>query len=417
MLKSAYILILLIGFSTKISAQYRAPLYLRATEKKEREKMHERILQNIILKNLELPLTDETEENWEAAFQAMEVVGFYNASSWQKMEIAMQAAPFQSTTFQRHILEAAYTLYPGEFIHEAKALMSNTTDPKIFAMCGVYLLKSKQDKEPILTMMRQNFSDSFLNTPILLMLTKQLNTTDESFKMPDKLLADLVSDKFLPGQTVMYSFQRKNRNYPGIVMVRNGKGNFIKDSSGNYFSVPQLARGIADLPFYLTKGNTPQGIYRMFGFAISGSQFIGPTANIQMGMPVELSKKKFLLSTNSDSNWSIESYASLLPASLKNYEPLYESWYAGLAGRNAIIAHGTTLDPELYAGQPYYPMTPTEGCLCTKEFWDGKLIYSDQQKLVSALLRAGGAYGYTVVIEIDDQKKPVTLDDVQKFFK
>ena len=72
----------------------------------------------------------------------------------------------------------------------------------------------------------------------------------------------------------------------------------------------------------------------------------------------------------------------LLPAKLKNYSPLYESFYAGKAGRSEIIAHGTAINPEYYKGKQYYPYTPTQGCLSTKELWssvNGKLIYNDQQ--------------------------------------
>ena len=102
----------------------------------------------------------------------------------------------------------------------------------------------------------------------------------------------------------------------------------------------------------------------------------------------------------------------LIPADLKTYLPLYNSFYAGLAGRREIIAHGTTIDPKWYHSQPYYPLTPTQGCLCTKEIWDGKRVESDQQKLVNGLLKAGGANGYCVVIELDDNQHPVLLKDI-----
>jgi len=410
-----FILIFIFSISLTTFSQYRAPLYLKATERTERDKMHVRILENIILKNLQKSLSDDTEENWQSAFQAMEVVDFKNDFTWQKMQEALSSALFQSVDFQRHVLETAFALYPDQFIHEVTAIMRNTQDPKIFAMCGVYLLKSKQDPQFILQTLDRSFSDSMKDNLILLMLKNELKQT-ENQKDAKEFLPSLLSPSFLPSQIVMFSFQRKNRDYPGLVMVRNRNGTFVKDTSGNYFSVPQLARGIANLPFFLTKGNTPQGIYKMFGFGVSGSQFIGPTANVQMGMPVEISKSKFLgTSQPGDSDWKIEDYASLIPASLKSFQPLYEVWYAGLAGRNAIISHGTTIDPELYKGKPYYPMTPTEGCLCTKEFWDGKLTYSDQQRLVSALLKAGGAHGYVVVIELDDEQRPVNTEDLLPF--
>ena len=86
-----------------------------------------------------------------------------------------------------------------------------------------------------------------------------------------------------------------------------------------------------------------------------------------------------------------------------------------IAGRTEIIAHGTTIDPNYYAGKPYYPLTPTEGCLCTKEIWNGKRIESDQEKLVNGLLQAGGANGYCVVIEIDDKNEPVMLKDLMPY--
>jgi hypothetical protein len=186
-------------------------------------------------------------------------------------------------------------------------------------------------------------------------------------------VAHLLGDTFLTGEMVVYSFQRKNRNFPGLAMVRDKDGKFIKDVNGKYFSVPQLARSCTNMPGYLTNGNTPQGLFKIFSFAVSQGSFIGPTTNIQMVLPYEHS---------TDVNDSVtqsfgENYKLLLPLSWRNYYPVYESWYAGKAGRTEIIAHGTTVNLAYYVKQPYYPLTPTQGCLCTKEIWsavDGKRI-------------------------------------------
>jgi hypothetical protein len=245
------------------------------------------------------------------------------------------------------------------------------------------------------------------------MLSTRLKPTDINPQPVHEVLKEVLNKSFLPHQIVMYSFQRKNRDYPGMVLIRNAEGNFVKDSSGNIFHLPQLARSISNLPGYFQNGNTPQGIFKMYGFAVSMSNFIGPTANVQMGMPVELTIQKFFDdSTILDSAWTMDWYQKLIPKKLRNYLPLYGSYYAGLAGRSEIIAHGTTIDPNFYSGKPYYPLTPTQGCLCTKEIWDGKRLESDQQKLVNGLLKAGGANGYCVVIEIDDKHAPVTIKDL-----
>ena len=156
----------------------------------------------------------------------------------------------------------------------------------------------------------------------------------------------------------------------------------------------------------------------MHGFDVSMSSFIGPTANIQLSMPVETSIQNFLCdSAISDTIWNIDYYKQLIPPGLKDYLPLYYSYYAGLAGRTEIIAHGTTIDPNIYLNKPYFPLTPSQGCLCTKEIWNGKRLESDQQKLVNALLKAGGANGYCVVIELNDKQSAVTLEDVRLFLK
>ena len=154
----------------------------------------------------------------------------------------------------------------------------------------------------------------------------------------------------------------------------------------------------------------------MKGFNVSRSNFIGPTPNIQLSMPAEEKVSAFLGDSSiTDTTWQIDYYSRLLPQSLKKYQPLYETYYAGLAGRTEIIAHGTTINPEYYKDQPWYPHTPSQGCLSTKEIWNGKRMESNQQKLVYALLSAGGAHGYCVVLDLDDKQTAVTIQEILPF--
>jgi hypothetical protein len=159
----------------------------------------------------------------------------------------------------------------------------------------------------------------------------------------------------------------------------------------------------------------------MDGFDHSKSSFIGPTTNIQLTMPFEFMASHFYQdSTLTDSTWDINMYKGLLPANFRNYIPMFQSYHAGKAGRTEIIAHGTTVDPGYYKGMKYYPLTPTQGCLCTKEIWNettGKILESDQQKLINAITQAGGPHGYAIVINIDDRQEPVTINDIIPFLK
>lgn len=387
------------------------------TTKESRTREYKNLIDNSINKNLLLNLTDSTEENWQTAFDAMELLNYRTAFIDARIHTVMDSLSFRTVSFQTAMLQLIYPLYLKDFVPQVAALVNKTTDPKLFAMCSEYLFangKSAAYKNALLKRINEIQQSSGIATEIPFFTVLKSKATLTALKMPP--VKDLLAPAFLPNEMVIYSFQRKNRNYPGLVLVRTKDGNFIKDASGNYFNVPQLARSCTNMPGYLSNGNTPQGIFKIFGFAVSQGSFIGPTTNIQMVLPYERSTDV----SDSVTQSLGDNYRFMLPASWKNYFPFFEAYYAGKASRSEIIAHGTTVNPAYYAKQPYYPLTPTQGCLCTKEIWsaaDGKRLESDQQKLVDAVKKAGGANGYCVVIEIDDQQKPVVLKDVLPFLK
>ena len=99
---------------------------------------------------------------------------------------------------------------------------------------------------------------------------------------------------------------------------------------------------------------------------------------------------------------------------------MMEAWAAGRIGRTEIIAHGTTIDPEYFKGKPFYPLTPTMGCLCAKELWNpttGHLLVSEQNNLVNAFLSTPGRKGWLVVLNLDDQHRPVSREDVEALIR
>ncbi len=394
-------------------------LYHRAALKTNQDKLYRNLVQNTINKNLSKALKDSTEDYWQDAFQAMEVLQYKSKWIDGKINAAGEYLISGTVSFQRAFLELIYAHYPAKFRQPVQQLFTQTTDAKIFAMCAVYLLKSDSTKENInfiAVKTKMSLQEAAAN-PILLELQQYIAGFNQPVNSPD--ISPFFQKNYLPGNVLLISFQRKNRDYPGLVMVRDAVGNFIKDSSGNYFSVPQLARSVGNLPSFLTNGNTPQGILRMDKFNVSVSSFIGPTPNLQLSLPFEKKAFHFFQSQDeSDTIWNIERYKNLLPEKLRQYIPLQQTWNAGMAGRTEIIAHGSTVNPGYYLHQPFYPLTPTQGCLATTELWsaeNGKRIMSDQQKLVGAVLKAGGASGYVIVIEINDAQKAVSIGDIIPF--
>ena len=388
--------------------------------KPNRDKLYRNIVRNTINSNLSVPLSDSTEDKWEDAFRAIEFLAYRSPWIDKKINFAFGELPGRTVSFQRSLLELGFAVYPAMFNTQVRSLLIQTSDVKVFAMCANYILKtdsSETEKRTIHEIINQKLlMDS--GNPILEQLLYQLTNTEKN-NTPS--IHTLLQKNYLPGHVLIISFQRTNRNYPGLVLVRDAKGNFLTEAYGNYFSVPQLARSITGLPGYLTNGNTPEGIYRMYGFDQSKSIFIGPTNNIQLSMPFEKKASHFFNNPALvDNDWNINHYKNLLPENFRNYYPLFQSYYAGKAGRTEIIAHGTTVDPAYYKGKPYYPFTPTQGCLCTKELWNentGTLLESDQQKLADAVTKAGGPYGYAIVFNLDDSQEPVTIKDIYLFLK
>lgn len=208
--------------------------------------------------------------------------------------------------------------------------------------------------------------------------------------------------------------QRNDRDYKGIAIIRKPDGKFLRNADGTIFNIPQLARSITNLPTYLTNGNTPQGIFSMQGIDTSKKIFIGRTPNIQLIMPFETSPSVFFHNNINNNIWGNNLYENLLPESWRKYFPIWGTFYAGEAGRTEIISHGTTIDPSFYFGKTYYPSTPTVGCLCANEIWsdDGTRAVSDQEALIEALKSTGDVNGYIVVVELDNKKQPVVIDEI-----
>jgi hypothetical protein len=135
-------------------------------------------------------------------------------------------------------------------------------------------------------------------------------------------------------------------------------------------------------------------------------------------MPHEKNWEKYFHQPIDSTQDSLQLYRQLLPYTWRNYLPMYESWNAGKIGRTEIIAHGTTIDPEYFKDKPYYPLTPTMGCLSAKELWNvtsGKLLVSEQLNLVSTYASTPEQKGFLYVINLDNQQKPVEREEIEKW--
>ncbi len=408
---------LLLGTVVFPYAQNRGP-YFKEALKEKRTAFYKQIV-NGINKNLLLLPTAENEEALSSAFYNIGLVKYKTSFVNSKIDSAVKYINNHSNDYKKALLNLINSDYPKKYTAYIKPVFKTAVhDAKLMAMAANYLLPTATNAD--VKMMQQQTLTALATEPdnaILFELSQQLKNHPKKITTPS--IKTFFAKNYLPGQVLVFSFQRKDRNYPGLAMVRNADGNFIKNIDSTFFAVGQLARSASNMPGYITNGNTPQGFFRMNGFDTSKSFFIGPTTNIQLSMPHEY--HPFVVNEKLiDTTWSLQQYKDLLPTNFKNYHPMYGTFYAGKAGRTEIIAHGTTIDTSFYTNQTYAPYTPSAGCLCTKEIWNNKTGYlqtSDQLLLTQAIQKAGGPYGYLIVIEIDDKKSPVSIKDIISYVK
>ena len=415
-----YALLLSIGLlgASAATAQQAMPVYSGFTTASFRQAFYQGLLTWSIRNNLSKSLPDtDNAYDFQSAFWPMELILYKSPYVKQRLDYAFLKADSLSEAFQRGLLEVVYTNWPDSFRVPVRQMLERTRQPEILALAAEYLLRGHPDssiRNLVEMQLQRDPFDTLTQNPVLEALSRRLDPEAQAQAMPP--LTDLLSEAFAAGLPVIYSFQRPDRNEPGLAVVRQPDGHFVRNPDGSIFHVPQLARAISNLPYYLTNGNTPQGIFRMSGFAVSSSRFIGPTTNIQLSMPYEIPADSFVIDAPpTDTVWSRDLYGRLLPTSWRGYTPIYQAYLAGEAGRTAIIAHGTTIDPSYYRGQRYYPQTPSLGCLCCHEAWSadsGLRVESDQQQLVDALRSTGASAGYTVVIDVSGGKGPVRLSEV-----
>lgn len=380
-----------------------------------RKEFRRHLYNDVIRKNLSYPLSDKTESMWKGAYWGCELSYYRDTLVFNSLKTALSQFNSRSAEFSRAALEAVYTLYPEGFEESMSKVLDAASVSKHFAMAAEYLLRAKhfnEDERVTLHNLMVRKFPGWKKDPILLMLDYRLKAKEEA--IPD--IPAMLKNEYWNGRTVIFSFQRKNRDYEGLTVIRKEDGKFLRDSTGEIFRIKHLARALSDLPGYLTNGNTPSGIYAVMAIDTSGNRFIGGTPFIVTVLPFEVSPGEFFHRKElKDAAWSMDMYRKMLPKEWLEYFPVYEAFYAGMAGRSEVVMHGTTIDPEFYKGTAFYPNTPSLGCMTAGEIYspqDGRLLSSDQQRLIEAFMSCYKNEAYLAVLNIDGKNEEVQIKDI-----
>ena len=328
--------------------------------------------------------------------------------NWNKLERSVQIS----------LLEAVYAIYPEKYVSEMRRIAETSDHKRTVAIALSYLKRQNPAQwatwQRILNSRFPNY-----NADLFLQRLHQHLGAEKPGPLPS--FDSLFAHQHLHKYKIVYSFQRPNRDYPGLAVVQEADGFFARDSTDHLLAFAQLARSANNLPFFITHGSTPQGLFAITGTDISRSPYIGPTPNLQTPMMYEVTPPIFTHYFPMVFSATPEAiYRSYFPQNWQNWSGLMEAHDAGKIGRSAIIAHGTTIEKTWFEGMPWYPFTPTMGCLSIYEDWNpetGKLASFEQLHLVNTFLRTEGTKGYMMVINLEDKDAPVSVEEVEALIR
>ncbi len=339
----------------------------------------------------------KNEKAYMSAFWATELMLRKSEKAKSNLNYALRNFSLFSDNFKRLILQNTYSLYPVEFVHEIDSLQNTEQNDKRFCIMSNYLIRENSvEIGKCIENMKHRFP-AWNENPILTAFV-----IEHSYQQPltNKQIEELITFRKAKKEATIFIFLKKDRDIPGIAMILDGNGNFLKVKNDT-LKIRLLARSITNISGYITNGNTPTGVYSVQGFGKSDNIFIGKTATINTVLPYEINLTEFSHG-KMNNEWSLEAYNRFFPDSWQNFTGKNMAYYAGKAGRSEIIIHGTTIDTDFYKDQRFYPFTPSLGCLCTLERWDdktGNMIESEQKKLVEALKENKIEKAFMYVIE------------------
>lgn len=247
---------------------------------------------------------------------------------------------------------------------------------------------------------------------------RQVEDLDNPPELPP--LKDLLDWTITSGQPQMYVLCRPDRGVLCQTILKDGNGEFVQEN-GQLWSVPLSLRSIHGLDWIFSRGQTPQGIYRIQGTVPQpDTEFFrafGQFSLVNLFVPFEAGAAEFI-SGQRGTTENLTAYQSLLPPSWRNYFPMQQTYWAGKAGRGLFRIHGSGESTTFFSNNSRYPLSadwnPTIGCLSALELYDdaGRLLQADMPKILGALRSAGGSNftGYLIVVDVPGDNTPVQAE-------
>jgi hypothetical protein len=385
------------------------------------------------------PVTDANERYWRVQLWATAVVEpqetYVNTAIAQILALTLRAnlsAPQKRTVdMAMQVGTQLYLSNPavyGDLQLSFLQTIEQSQNPQWVAMSlsalvkgGVSVPDQQQWIKRIIQRIQQRFpqweNDVYLYPTLI-----EAASLNDPLKIPP--LGELLQWQIVPNQLQIYALCRPDRGILCTTILKDPQGNFVQEN-GRLWSIPLWTRSLHGLAANFSRGQSPQGIYRIEGTIPQPDtdyfRAYGFFPLVQLFVPFEPGVKEFVPGRKG-SLPNISAYQELLPRSWQTYFPIQQSYWAGRAGRSLFRIHGSGEAPTFFTNNYRYPdaqgWNPAIGCLSALELYDaaGMLQQSDMPKLLEALARMSGKSltGYLIVVEVpSESKQPVSLTEIE----
>jgi hypothetical protein len=220
---------------------------------------------------------------------------------------------------------------------------------------------------------------------------------------------DLYEQGKYANQPTIFIFCRFEREQPCLMIVRDKNHELVRRSDGSIWHQPALTLSAVGRPSYLRNGNTPAGVHEI--------NSVMPYANNQTAFG---KWRRLILHFIPDTKYE-KYHLMILPQSSFRQNWWLPATIARDVGRDLLRIHGTGRimeDPTT----PYYPLTPTHGCVSQRENTYDGIEYRDQRSLLDTLMVASDLspvfeneekiYGLLYLVDLDHKAEAVSLKDL-----
>ena len=128
-----------------------------------------------------------------------------------------------------------------------KNIVEEESNPAFLAQALILLSRNDSSKKYVDEIIAKFDSQSLEenSTNILRFFSEEL--IDSTIKLPP--IKDILNHEFQKGKTIIYSFHRKNRIHPGLTVIKNPYGKFVRNADSSLFSIQQLAYSVSNMPW------------------------------------------------------------------------------------------------------------------------------------------------------------------------